>query len=369
MTNCVHIANTNVEFEMAQFSGLSLEKAWHCHAFCLQLQFLPLLYAQSTDKIAVTHLPDPEFLTALSRMNWWLKGTPSFILLDDMLETKGICYSWGASQQVETWAKIRGLRYDIPDNWEMLRQINSKAFSFRYSYLPSTCLLYNEQELRNWVKKVQGVKILKSCYGVSGKGNRLIKHDVLSEKILAFCRHEWEQQRPLIAEPYVRRCLDFSTQWYIHSKEKIEWKGTTRFEVDTRGSYQGTMVGKEEILFPSFFSYIEKHKEIAYQSLTEIAEKGYFGPVGIDAFVYYNDQQKKVLQPIGEINARQTMSSIALAFQKKLPTAQILHLFFAPVSVASCCLLPHLLLQQGEKYLQFSRTLTYSLSQKIKYKT
>ena len=53
----VYIANTNFEFELAQPTTLSLQESWRKRPHCLQLQFIPLLFAESTDTVAVLHYP------------------------------------------------------------------------------------------------------------------------------------------------------------------------------------------------------------------------------------------------------------------------------------------------------------------------
>ena len=61
-----------------------------------------------------------------------------------------------------------------------------------------------------------------------------------------------------------------------------------------------------EELVPSEFA--EAQKEQAIEALKLIASMGYFGPVGIDAMVWGDDQ----LQAIVEINARMTMARVAI---------------------------------------------------------
>ncbi len=363
MPSIVHIANTDVEYEFANSSLQPLEKSWTRHPLCLQLQFLPLLYALPEDSVAVTAFPNPEYLAALQRTGWWPNGFPQLMLLQPADPLPGTrCLSWGPSRRVQTWAQMRQMDYDIPSDWQTIRLINSKAFSFRYSRLPEAALLHHEQELRDWLQRVEGVKVIKTCFGLSGQGNRLIDVSYPNSEELAFCRKEWHQGRPLIGEPWLNRLFDFSTQWYIHPDKQIEWIGAARFETDSKGIYQGTLAGPEKILFSGYATFLEEHKQIAMQALKEMAELGFFGPVGIDALLYRCKQTESIcLYPLVEINGRQTMSLVAMRLQQRLCPNQIMSLSFHKENSSSFSLLPQELMHSTGKNIPFRRALIVSI--------
>ncbi len=363
MTQIVHITNTNVEFEFSQPSLLSLEQSWSRYPLCLQLQFLPLLYAKPDDVVAVTALPKSDFLAALQQTGWWPEGLPHLALLQEVDPFYGKkCCSWGPSRQVQAWAVARHMTYDLPRDWQTICLVNSKAFSFRYTCLTESALLSNEQELRGWLWKTEGPKILKTCFGLSGKGNRRIDDTSPSAEILAFCHKEWRQERPLIGEPWLDRLYDFSTQWFIHPNQQIEWIGATRFETDIHGTYQGTLAGPENILFASLESFLQQHRQIAQKVLSDIAAMGFSGSVGIDALLYRHPSTQAIcLYPLVEINARQTMSLVALRVQQHLCPRQILRLTFQQNGSFQPSLLPDQLVDSKGKIVSFRRRLTASV--------
>lgn len=365
MAEIVHIANTDVEFEFAHPMELSLEleQNWSRHSLCLQLQFLPLLYAQPQDIVAVTALPQSNYLTALQDTGWWPEGLPHLALLQEKEIFQGKeCHSWGPSRQVQAWAKARQMKYAIPQDWQTICHVNSKAFSFRYTCLSEAALIYNERELLDWLQRMPGPKVLKTCFGLSGQGNRLIHHSFPSSDILAFCQKEWQQRRPIICEPWLDRILDFSTQWFIHSHRQIEWIGATRFETDSQGAYQGTLAGPKEMLFASFQPFLEEHRQVAQKALEDIAAIGFFGPVGIDALLYRHSQDQSIcLYPLVEINGRQTMSLVALRLQRRLCPHQVLRLAFQPGATTQLSLLPNQLINIKGKTIAFKRHLTATI--------
>lgn len=358
MTQIVHVANTNIEFELAHPSSQSLEYSLSCHPLCLQLQFLPLLYARPEDLVAVTALPQSNFLGALQQTGWWPKGMPQLVLLQDHQPFQGKkCLSWGPSLQVQAWAQARQMSYPLP-NWQIVQLVNSKAFSFRYSCLSEAALLSSEQALLDWLQGTQGPKVLKTCFGLSGRGNWRIDENEPSSELLLFCRKEWQQKRPLIGEPWLDRIFDFSTQWFIHPNQRIDLIGATRFETDERGIYQGTLAGPKEMLFSSFESFLDQHCQLAFKALTDMAAMGFFGSVGVDALLYRHSQNQSIcLYPLVEINGRQTMSLVALRLQQRVCPHQVLRLAFQRKASSQHSLLPNQLTDTKGKLVSFSKEL------------
>lgn len=357
----IHLANTDVEFELAQASHPPFEQQWSRHSLCLQLQFLPLLYADSQDFVAVTRYPTKDYLIDLEQI-LQTKLPPLVLISNPQVPENYLCLPWGHSPQVQRWTAQWNIDYPHPSNWTLLKEIHSKAFSYQFTPLPQTTLIGDFAQLQQWIEKTPGPKVLKSCYGLSGQGNRQFNSDVLPHDFLKFCTKEWQAGRPLIAEPWLERVEDFSTQWWIHPSQEIEWLGSTRFQTNAKGVYQGTRAGSEEVLFPSFWSHLQQHKQHANQALQKIAQLGYFGPIGIDAFIYHHNQEL-LLYPIVEINPRQTFSSVALCLQKRLAPQHTLQLsFFTGEQSISPSLLPASLLNDQGKLIEFHRRLTIQIN-------
>lgn len=369
MTQTIHLANTDVEYELAQPNSYTLKKSWLQHPFCLQLQFLPLLFAEQTDLIAVSHIPSSDYIKDLEELGWWPNGLPTLILMDDDEKFTGYqCKSWGYSKALKSWCDEKHMSYSMPKDWEIIRLVNSKAFSFRYSNLENSTLLFNQNDLISWLKKIPNRGVLKSCFGLSGLGNKQVDESVSFASLLKFCQKEWGKGRCIIAEPWLERLYDFSTQWFIHSNAKIELIGATRFATDVQGNYIGTLAGPENELFTTLKTYLEIHKLEAIKALTDIAQLGYFGHVGIDSLIYRNpDNDEMCLYPIVEINARQTMSLVALYLQKKICPKQYLRLNFNQIDTLPTMpsLLPkYLEIENGKRYA-FRRKLTAVFEKEI----
>ena len=148
----LYIANANFEFELREEKTANLQESLEQHPLLLQLQFLPVLFANSTDGVAVTDLPDSTYIEQLKST----LESPELIPLNSSKPIR--CeklISWGCSQQVASWAKQHNIDYSIPA-WEVVRKVNSKAFSFKNSsQLPLAQFVYDMNQLRQWLAKMK----------------------------------------------------------------------------------------------------------------------------------------------------------------------------------------------------------------------
>ena len=358
MTHKLHIANTFFEWELETDPNVPLSEAFYQHSIYLQLQFLPLLYADPHDAIAVSDRPSADDLSFLQTQGI---AIPHLFTLDEKpFPKEWKIESWGPSRLIAKWAKQHGLTYPIPD-WQLVKQINSKRFSFENSpQLPGSALLRQETQTKEWLQSCKGKKVLKTCFGLSGKGHLFVEDGSPSwDRISSFLQKEWNRGLPVIGEPWMRRVLDFSTQWQIESNTQVHYLGATLCHNDERGQYRATSAGEEDALFGAHIPFLVQHRHIAETLLCTIAQLGFFGNVGIDAMVYTLPQSPEALQlhPIVEINARKTMGWAAMAFQKRYFPKEEICLRFAPKHRGY---LPHLLRLKNGKTMHFPRNLDRS---------
>ncbi len=319
----LHLCNTFFEQELSGQIPDSIEKAFAQNSILMQLQFLPLLYANTSDGLLVTERPEKELNLEL----YLLGDTPPF----SQLET------WGYSNLAKQWADSLGILYEMPP-WDVVKMVNSKAYSFAQSPLPGAKLLYEGDPIPANV-------VLKSCFGAAGRG--LIFSD--TPKAQKFCKTQWEMGLPVIAEPWVKRIVDFSTQWKISPEKEISFIGTTFCKTTPSGIHHSNTVGDWEKEL-DFSSFIDKQKTAARPVLKEMAEMGYFGEVGFDAMIY----NEHLLQPIVEINARKTMGLVTLMLQQRDYPDQKITLTYAPTKNPGP-------LPQTLGRLKFSRQLVISI--------
>lgn len=349
----LHIANTFFEWELETSPKCGLNEAFHQHAIFRQLQFLPFLYADLSDGILLADLPGANY-KGIAPLQMFTLSDVSFFPFTEI-------ESWGPSRLVETFARKHNLVYCMP-NWKLVKQVNSKRFSFECSpKLPHAVLLENEAQARDWLRSCEGNKVLKSCYGVSGKGHLIIDRPQFPlDQIFAFLKTEWEKGLPVIAEPWVQRVFDFSTQWLIEKSGEIRYLGSTLCENDKRGHYLSNTVGEESILFGDRLPFLKEHRQVVASILSKIAELRYFGNIGIDAMVYTQADLSLHLHPIVEINARKTMGWAALSFQRKHYPNNTVRFCF---DLSRGGYLPETVVSKTGKITSFHRNLTMSFLQ------
>lgn len=326
----VYLINTDFEEVLAQETIGSIHE---------QLQFLPLLYASPADMVAVSFLPPPQEIQALAKQPW-RKGVPlpKLILQEEIVPfyEKPLVY-WGASSPLQQWAKERTMSVHFPDP-NLLARVCSKAYSFRYSTLPEAALLFSPADLVVWDRTLSRKKVLKTCFGYSGKGLHLF--ETLSKHTWNFCEREWAALRPVLAEPWLQKTMDLSSQWTIHETGSWTLHGITFFTTSSKGVYRSSYTMPESSIHKAMQSFIEEHLIHCQKVLWDLFAEGYFGPVGCDALIYRDEEKKLHLYPIVEINPRETISKATLLMQQSFFPNLPLHVFSTSASALGPTLLP-----------------------------
>ncbi len=280
----LHICNVNFEWELETHSSTEIKESFMIHPNFLQLQFLPFLYANKGDGVVVTHLPSE------------IPNHLNVHLFEDKIEGYDRIETWGWSEAIEKWTD---LPYSVPKH---LSEMASRTFSFTHSpKLPGAQLLRHPQEVTEWLKKGPYPKVVKKCFGIAGQRRWILqKPEDLPKK--AF--QEFDNGHALIAEPWMQRDLDFSTQWMI--TDKITYLGSTVLENTESGVYRKTYIERD-------IPFLDNHKSQAQIPLRRLLEMGFQGNVGIDSMIYDGN-----LHPIVEINLRKTMGWLALQLGKSV---------------------------------------------------
>lgn len=305
----LHIANVFFELELAGQLKQDFASMLQALPVGRQLQYLPFLYAAPEDGVLCSPAPKAGFP--------YFEGRA--VAMEQVDGAWDAVEVWGWSPSVYTFLQQRGICFDAPAV-DVVRKVNAKDWAFeRSARLDGAQLIGSSSELGQWLRNVSYPAVLKTVYGVSGRGHRI--YHAPGAGCEDFARKEWEAGRPLIGEPWVERSVDFSSQWELGRSGQAKLLAWTQLENDARGSYQASLVGGDE---PPFWN---EHVVAARKILQEAHSEGYFGHVGIDAFTY--DEGRR-LHPICELNARNTMAHVALKFRDKHFPGQTLRMSYGP---------------------------------------
>jgi hypothetical protein len=289
----LHIANTNFELTYEKGITSDLQNSFFMHPSFLQLQFLPLLYANPEDSVLVTTIPSQDYLKQIALLRGDL---PKMILMSEVIQEDYTIEPWAHNHLIQDWAKKKNIDYRPPSK-VVMQELASKKFTFDYApKLKNATLIRSPLDIK-WDSLPI---VLKSDFGFSGLGNTILhkKEDI---KETPFLR---------IQEPWVKVVTNFSSQ-YLVTENEIVCLGRTQIQNTERGSYLATKVGPLNI--PK--SFIEKHDLESRLLLTRAQKMGFRGNAGIDAFTY-KDNCQIALHPIVELNPRKTMSWFALCLLK-----------------------------------------------------
>ncbi len=333
--------NTFFEEELVRPSSPPLLQLLQSHPLHLQLQYISCFVTNLNEIPLLSHLPPPDYLTHLHNIGL---APSSFALLTDKLEPSAIS-SWGFSRSLAQWALEKNCTYVTPP-LDVVYKIQSKDFSFHSFPQPAhSQKITDPQELIAWWASFSGPKVLKTLFGSSGRGHFLSSGDALDlPKALSFFSKHTKTSSALIAQPWLIRILDFSSQWHISPEGNCSYLGATICENSSRGIYQKSIAGKECLLFQKYLPYFEEHLSYARTAVKLLKELSFFGNVGFDAFLYQApDTQHITLFPIVEINARKTMGWVALQLLQKLslPSHTLLSIHYDSSQSSGTPLLPN----------------------------
>ena len=121
-----------------------------------------------------------------------------------------------------------------------------------------------------------------------------------------------------VVEPWLDRLEDLSVQLHVAKGGAIEVLGSTRQLLSPSGVYFGNACVIEGERPRAGTAWDDALERAAVDLARVAAAEGYFGPCGVDAFVYREADGRAVLRPVVEFNARFTMGTVALGILRRL---------------------------------------------------
>jgi hypothetical protein len=172
--------------------------------------------------------------------------------------------------------------------------------------------------------------VLKESIGVAGSNAlRLFEPEVL-ETQKRWMTNVIASGREIVVEPWLERVVDFSAQLEM-TDSGLKLCGFTGLINDARGQFQANWAEpKHEKSFPAAVlsslqvtpragNEIQVFYGELFQALeAELCAAGFFGPLGIDCFVYRESSGALKLKPVVEINPRYTMGRVTVELMKRV---------------------------------------------------
>ena len=167
--------------------------------------------------------------------------------------------------------------------------------------------------------------VLKANFGTAGRSTKRASFPY-DQSVLRWAQKTMRKQQ-IIVEPRLQRLIDYSIQLQVTAKQ-IKKITVGRFQTSEQGQYLGHYLGafqrglKQEILRFLHGDGKDKHRFQRMNSAVvklvggKLQAEGFQGAVGIDAFIYLDNQEQLRFRPIVEVNPRITMGRIAFEVGK-----------------------------------------------------
>lgn len=167
--------------------------------------------------------------------------------------------------------------------------------------------LMSHKEIDHWV--------LKPEFGNAGIGFMKLNREELRTKRHAIISKLSEPGTARYLEPWLERELDLSTRLVLSPSGTIEQIDHYQTLTSSSGAFFGLLLDPRNQTIRPWVDALRETADIVAEALHK---EGYFGPASFDALVTRGIDGSPRLIPLLEINARESMSTIALAVTDRL---------------------------------------------------
>jgi hypothetical protein len=168
-----------------------------------------------------------------------------------------------------------------------------------------------EDVLRGWPEWARRSFVLKPRLGSSGRGRVAGIEGRADTPALRGALPRLASRGGALLEPWLERISDLSVQLHIDRSAGVTVLASLEQELTTAGQFVGHRgeIDSRGRIF-SGHAVEEALREGAAQVAVAAAARGFFGPCGVDAFVFRGPDGEAVLRPVVELNARFTTGTI-----------------------------------------------------------
>jgi hypothetical protein len=195
-------------------------------------------------------------------------------------------------------------------SFEILRRVSSRAFSAALgSTIPGAELVTDVTRARALLESAPLADIavrwrMKRAFGMTGRGQRVVAPGRVSDADLAFLGKAVREGGVQI-EPNVTIEREHAIHGHLGQDGTLRLGALVLQRCDARGAWLATEPFTGQT--PDDEALEVRLREEAGRVASALGAAGYFGPFGIDAYLYRAADGSSRLQPRSEINARYTM--------------------------------------------------------------
>lgn len=300
---------------------------------------LPFVFGKSRDFVLTEKMPSKEFILKLTDAGFEM---PEFCSLKELIsgktETIGSIYPWGWSPAAHFYLKElkEKCSHEFRESPVYIWKEDHKTLFERITSLhfltdfleQNPKEFFVDQELigtkANSIEEIEELLkkhiplVLKAPMSSSGRGIQIIRKQTLNTSNRQWISGILNQQKYLIAEPFLDKVVDLSFQFKI-SNDDPEYLGFSVFETNSNGQYQSTLIHPEinQTISMEMEAKISATALLLKEALKDsVYTKLHRGFLGIDAMIYREKEGLKI-QPCIEINSRMNMGILTTQIEKK----------------------------------------------------
>ena len=263
-------------------------------------------------------LPD-QFLNSLSRWNL----PPSLFIRDATQIPPGMDFvPWGwSSAAIEL-----GTRHDLEVRHpplEVVRLANSREYSVALENSVTDCpavanLCRSVDEVLACIQSLppETKWVIKANWSHAARERILGQGSQFTSSASAWITQRLARDGIVSWERWLQREAEIGIQWHITPGQAPQLIAVTELLVDPRGQYAGTKAFDQTVPLPD---WVQHAVDATRPAIFDLADRGYFGPIGIDSMRYFDPVTNTSLtRPLQDINARWTMGRLAAGWFEKL---------------------------------------------------
>lgn len=188
----------------------------------------------------------------------------------------------------------------------VLARVNGRGFCAALGQtLPGATYVRDMPALIHAVTRpAPGGWLLKRDFSFAGRERRRVVGGVLDASTEGFARRSFARGQGLQVEPFVVRTADVAQHGYVLPDGTLLRASPRRQHCDARGVWQRSEPLADDALSAEEHAALAESVRCAGEAL---AQAGYFGPYGVDAFRYLAADGSAAFQPRSELNARFSM--------------------------------------------------------------
>ncbi len=202
---------------------------------------------------------------------------------------------------------------------QVVKNVNSRAFCFKLGRehdlgTPGAYLELDPSKVLEDGFCSAGPMVLKTMHSNAGRGMLVRRADGWSSRQIANIKKIHDSGQILVVEPWLSRIGDISTRFDLSADGKASNICHYWSLIGPDGHCAGDFLCSGTEDFERWGESLDRAVDVASRAL---AASGYFGPVGLDHFLYRHGREVKLAAMV-DINARHTLGTLAVALRKKL---------------------------------------------------